>query len=144
VHEYQTVGAKPNCIALKAVKQVFSVIPLRCLCDFKIVGLDEHLLDLEPMLQFLQQRLILQLLLLIINQRNFIFFFSFRPLSNDNLRVAPAPTPPSSPPPQQTWGTSWLGGGLTPGQGHAVQMPGTSLPVYSHSGGAGPQPDLTV
>ena len=23
-------------------------------------------------------------------------------------------------------------------------MPGTSLPVYSHSGGAGPQPDLTV
>ena len=53
MHEYQTVGAKPNCIALKAVKQVFSVIPLRCLCDFKIVGLDEPLLNLEPM-QLLQ------------------------------------------------------------------------------------------
>ena len=33
---------------------------------------------------------------------------------------------------------------MTPGQGHAVQMPGTSHPVHAHTGGAGPQPDLTA
>ena len=43
--------------------------------------------------------------------------------------------PPSSPPPRQTSGRK--GGGLTTVQGHGVQMPGTSRPVYACTGETG-------
>ena len=43
--------------------------------------------------------------------------------------------PPSSPPPPQTSGRK--GGGLTTVQGHGIQMPGTSLPVYARTGETG-------